>query len=142
MKTIKNTKIQKSMLAVVMGILMIALFTPVLAGSRIKRCRKRPSSSHAGGRKTRQRCLSGTEREVEPPGPSTTYQRASSNTWILSRYCSTNMAYLILQQEKNPVNLQIKTARTIYPTCSERLSIAQRCPRGRGRSRKTGHCRS
>jgi hypothetical protein len=30
MKTIKNTKIQKSMFAVVMGILMITLFTPVL----------------------------------------------------------------------------------------------------------------
>lgn len=40
MKTIKNTKIQKSMLTVVMGILMIALFTPVLHAAGLSNVEK------------------------------------------------------------------------------------------------------
>ena len=66
MKTIKNSKIQKSMFAVVMGILMIALFTPLLQAAGLSVVEKDHLLLMREEEKTRQRCLSGAEREVEP----------------------------------------------------------------------------
>ena len=99
MNTIRKIEMKRIGLAVVMGILMIALFIPLL---------------HAAGLNDTEKSYLLLMREEEKLARdvyqalnakwshrrSATYRRASSNIWTLSKYCSTNTASTIRQPEK------------------------------------------